>query len=333
MTNIEPYLSVVATARNDNHGGNLLGRMQIFVSGLLQQAERHKVPLELILVEWNPPSDKPVLAEVLQWPKNLTYASVRIVQFPANFHRTYEHWDRLPLYQMIGKNVGIRRARGKFILSTNIDILFSDELFDYFARRKLSAGKMYRVDRYDVDENIPSNASLDEWLMFCRKNIIRLNHLRGSVNMLNGEYHQHKSDDCELFPEDYNTPILYTNACGDFQLMAREHWFQLHGYPEFDMYSFHLDSIMEFMAHYAGAKEERLGEPFRIYHIEHDNGWRPEEKKATEFEESFERRKIKKLTDDELNEIQFKMVNENAPTVFNDQNWGWGNVTLPETMP
>ena len=29
-----PYLSVVATARNDDHGGHLLGRMQVFVKRL-----------------------------------------------------------------------------------------------------------------------------------------------------------------------------------------------------------------------------------------------------------------------------------------------------------
>ena len=37
-----PYISVVATARNDNHGGNLLGRMQVFVEAWINQAKRHK---------------------------------------------------------------------------------------------------------------------------------------------------------------------------------------------------------------------------------------------------------------------------------------------------
>ena len=32
-----PRLSVVVTARNDNHGGDMLQRMQIFVGGLLGQ--------------------------------------------------------------------------------------------------------------------------------------------------------------------------------------------------------------------------------------------------------------------------------------------------------
>ena len=47
-------LSVVATARNDDHGGNLLGRMQLFVDSLLAQCREHGLAAELILVEWNP---------------------------------------------------------------------------------------------------------------------------------------------------------------------------------------------------------------------------------------------------------------------------------------
>ncbi len=49
-------LSLVVTSRNDNHGGDLLKRMQIFVTGWLEQARRHHVNSELISVEWNPPA-------------------------------------------------------------------------------------------------------------------------------------------------------------------------------------------------------------------------------------------------------------------------------------
>ena len=55
----EVYLSLVATARNDDHGGNLRGRMQAFVSGFLEQCKRFNISSELILVEWNPPAGSP----------------------------------------------------------------------------------------------------------------------------------------------------------------------------------------------------------------------------------------------------------------------------------
>jgi hypothetical protein len=59
---------------------------------------------------------------------------VRFIQVPPEIHRKFRHADHLPLYQMIAKNVGIRRARGRFILVTNIDILFSDELVSFLAK-------------------------------------------------------------------------------------------------------------------------------------------------------------------------------------------------------
>ena len=58
------------------------------------------------------------------------------------------HFGRvLPLFQMIAKNVGIRRARGEFVLATNIDVLFSDELMVRIAQRDLRADRLYRCDR------------------------------------------------------------------------------------------------------------------------------------------------------------------------------------------
>src|SRR3954453_8700966 len=125
MTAHRPYLSVVATARNDDHGGNPLYRMQLFVDGLIAQADRFRVPTELVLVEWNPPADRPRLADVLDWPEGAGHCDVRIIEGPHDLHSPLERSDRLPLFQMIGKNVGIRRARGDLVLATNIDILFS----------------------------------------------------------------------------------------------------------------------------------------------------------------------------------------------------------------
>ena len=51
-------------------------------------------------------------------------------------HGCYAHAEALPLYQMIAKNVGPLRARGEFLLATNIDILFSDELMAFLGRRE-----------------------------------------------------------------------------------------------------------------------------------------------------------------------------------------------------
>ncbi|MEX2287786.1 MAG: hypothetical protein WD648_11900 [Planctomycetaceae bacterium] len=178
----KPYLSVVATARNDNHGGNLIQRMQLFVSGLIEQCNRHGVETELILVEWNPPPDKPRLAEVLNWPASCGKCTVRIIEVPPEVHHRLNHADRLPLFQMIGKNVGIRRARGEFVLATNIDILFSDAVFEFLKSGQMKPGFIYRTNRFDVPAEVPHDKCLDEQLRYCRQRVMRRHFFEGSYD-------------------------------------------------------------------------------------------------------------------------------------------------------
>lgn len=175
-----PYLSLVVTTRNDDHGGGLLARTQAFVSGWIEQARRFGISSELIIVEWNPPTDRPRLVEVLRWPEDFGPCQVRFLEVPAELHQRYVHSDALPLYQMIAKNVGIRRARGRFVLATNIDILFSSELATFFAGRTLQPNRMYRIDRHDAMSGIPEGRPVEEQLEYCRSHLIRVNRREGS---------------------------------------------------------------------------------------------------------------------------------------------------------
>ena len=179
----EPYLSVVVTARNDDHGGNLLSRMQAFVSGWIAQARRYQIPSELIVVEWNPPPDRPRLREALDWPRDLGPCEIRFIEVPPELHRRYAHAEALALYQMIAKNAGIRRARGRFVLATNIDILFSSELAAFFAEQRLQPGRMYRIDRHDAMSHVPVDAPVEEQLAYCRTHLIRINTREGTFSV------------------------------------------------------------------------------------------------------------------------------------------------------
>jgi hypothetical protein len=178
-----PYISLVVTARNDNHGGNLLGRMQAFVNSWIGQARQHHIPSEMIIVEWNPPRDRLPLADALHWPLDMGPCQVRFIQVPPEVHRRFAHAEALPLYQMIAKNVGIRRARAPFVLVTNIDILFSSELAQFLGERRLQPGRMYRMDRHDVMSQVPVDAPVEEQLDYCRTHLIRINVREGTYNV------------------------------------------------------------------------------------------------------------------------------------------------------
>ncbi len=181
------HLSVVATSRNDDHGGNLLQRMQIFIDGLAEQCRRHDLSAELILVEWNPPADRPPLAEALRWPEECGPLEIRIITVPPGLHARLKHAEKLPLCRMIAKNVGIRRARGRFVLATNIDIVFSDAII-CFMRDRLKPGRVYRADRCDVPTGVPQGVPFDDVLAFCERETFRVNRRNGTYNRRNGDW-------------------------------------------------------------------------------------------------------------------------------------------------
>ncbi len=176
------HLSVVATTRNDDHGENLLHRMQCFVDGFVEQCKRHHLNAELILVEWNPPEDRPPLSQTLDFSREKGPCAIRIIRVPNQTHAKLDHSDRLPLFQMIGKNVGIQRALGKFILATNIDILFSDALIK-FMRDRLKPGFLYRTDRLDIPKELPQMDPFDQVLRHCSKNFFRINGRFGTIQI------------------------------------------------------------------------------------------------------------------------------------------------------
>lgn len=357
-------LTVVATSRNDDHGGNLLHRMQLFVDGLIAQCNRHNLDAELILVEWNPPDDRPRLSAALRWPKSTGMCDVRIIEVPTAIHNRFQHSAGLPLFQMIAKNVGIRRARGRFVLATNIDIIFSDELMQFIAREPLQPATVYRIDRYDVYGDVPLDLPIDELLVYCRRHVLRVNRQPYSKNLLNGETiriartvnpytflktylqdwqkNRRSKRSLPLMVFRYlNTcyrrlnPILpsrlHTNACGDFTLMDVDSWHALRGYWEWEGYSMHLDTHLLVTANLTGINQWILPDPMRIYHIEHEigSGFTPEGMGV--LQERMQKKGIPMLDFHKVEAWAGQLRKRKTRIDYNDEDWGLANVDLPET--
>jgi len=179
-----PYISVVVTARNDNHGGDMVGRMQAFLDSWIGQAALYNLPSEIIVVEWNPPAERGPLKDEFRWAGQAgspaPLCSVRFIEVSREIHQSIPNAAALPLHQMIAKNVGIRRAKGQFVLCTNLDIIFSAELMQFLAKRALDPKAMYRMDRYDVAKEIPAGAPVDDLLAFCHTHITRVSAREGT---------------------------------------------------------------------------------------------------------------------------------------------------------
>src|SRR5439155_25226935 len=108
-----PYLTVVVGGRNDDYGGNFLGRMQHFVNGIVDAAEG-RAQLELVVVDWNPVADAKSLATALDWPPR-TRLEIRVIEVPSRIHASLPNAEHMPIFEYIAKNVGIRRARGEYV--------------------------------------------------------------------------------------------------------------------------------------------------------------------------------------------------------------------------
>jgi hypothetical protein len=361
------HLSVVATTRNDNHGESLLSRMQHFVDGFVEQCKRHRLKAELILVEWNPPEDKLPLAKALNFPAEKGPCAIRIIRVPNDVHAQLDHSDKIPLFQMLGKNVGIKRSKGQFVLATNIDILFSDELI-IFIRDQIKPGILYRVDRLDIPQQLPKMGSFDEVLHYCSENVLRIHGKFGSrlstkfnysnlmkpfffsMNLLrkmikrisrlkkNAKERAYPISLKELFLFskhlfgrilDKLAP-LHTNACGDFILLSYEDWARLRGHPEWNIYSWHLDSVLLYQAKHSGIREVDLPKKMPIYHIEHSlgSGYTPEGSHLL----------FKRLTDNgipylqnsDLEEIVCQMRTSKQEVMYNHEEWGMSSLEFEE---
>lgn len=326
-----PYLSVVATARHDDHGGNLLARMQAFLDCLRGQCERFALDAEVVLVEWNPPADRPPLSRVLEGPAS-PRCPVRIIQVPPAVHNVFPHSDRLPLFQMIAKNVGIRRSRGRFVLATNVDILFSDALVRRLARRRLRGDRMVRVDRHDI-ASAPTRGVVDEAAM----TVLRIHRREGTCDLRSGAFHRiykpmnwrERLAACGLLTPRTHTR-LHTNACGDFTLMHRDRWFELRGYAEFATYSMHLDSLLCHAAHHAGVREQVWPDDCRVYHIEHaaGSGFTPEHR--DKLDARLREANVPQITHAQFAAWALQMRSEARPLRFNNEDWGLARYALPE---
>lgn len=347
-----PYLSVVVAGRNDDHGGGFLQRMQFFVDGLASQCRRFGLDTELVIVEWNPPANKPTLAEALDWPSVDTPLSIRIIDVPAEVHQRLRHHDEKRLYQMLAKNVGIRRAKGKFVLASNIDILFSNELMELLARRRLDDRRFYRATRHDVRPLPRKDSDVDSRLEHCAGHVVTTLHRqtfgwiwvvkewarkkargvriqgRGRLDLAAVERRRTRLRAARHWWEERLATVpLHVMAAGDFTLMSRRAWFALRAYPELEWHALHLDAAMVYFAHYSGLREVTLSEP--IYHLDHERSEGDSALPAALMADG----QIPTLTWELFERWAIKMRRLRRPLNFNDDDWGFALDSFAESTP
>ena len=152
----------------------------------------------------------------------------RFISVPQEYHYnlTEKLHTKSSFFEYIAKNIGIRRSKGQFILTTNPDNFYSVDFFESIARRELNDGILYRIHRWSLNEN----SSLTKSDIF---------------DVINRPGQLKKRQDVRArCPTDISKTVWFADkesiekesfpcGAGDFLMMSRDMWFAIGGFDEY----------------------------------------------------------------------------------------------------
>jgi hypothetical protein len=156
--------------------------------------------------------------------------------------------------EVLARNIGIKRATGDWIISTNIDILtpLPGEMHDCVSQ--LDEKTFYTLSRRGVEphmmEKYPDPKQWKEFRTYLREILPPREHMEQTVQ---GD----------------NYSII--NCCGDFQLAHRSVWQDIRGFEEGMIYPLYADTNIQKKAIMHGFGLKAIFEP-PMFHIWHGRG-------------------------------------------------------------
>jgi hypothetical protein len=252
MASNAPYISFVTYGRNDAYTPSYVRRVSRATLCLARQLERAGVDSEIVITDWNPPAGRPLLLDSLEAPKSLRHVSIRGIVVGPEHHTRFTASTERGIHTAEAGNVGIRRARGRFVTPKASDTYFSPKVIEMIARR-------------DLDDDAL---------------LAKLAELPASPHAL-----------IQQMPF-WELRDLHTNACGDFTLMSAAHWHLLRGHPrDTTVLSLDIDSLVMHAAAAQGVNECRWPDSCRVFKPSHGNIssvrvrqiWRPWQRRLDKF--------------------------------------------------
>ena len=213
---MNPYISFIVCCRNDNYAGNFTDKLQLSLNFLAYQCDKYDLNAEVILVEWNPPEKNLPIEKILDFSKCSYAFDLKIIRVPNHIHNLYKNADKIAINVPLSFNVGIRRARGKFVVLRAGDVFYSNEIIEYIAKEQLEENKVYRCSRYDVNMDVEVLKKMEY-----RKIIDSMVH--NEHNCMHGPL---------ILPTYPPVLNVHTNASGDFLLSSIKVWNKVRGLRE-----------------------------------------------------------------------------------------------------
>ena len=251
--------------RNDNYGGRLNERATYCFNTMLSTFD------EVIYVDWNTDGER-ILTDELDICVNPDRLKIITVtpQMCSDIMGVEDYKRSEKCCHVLAKNIGIRRATGDVIVSTNIDIIPPKrEYLDIFLK-ELKPNELVTFAKHDVEvdqlhkifEQTKSYTDLRDILP-----------LQYGVNPISARLivpvlSMDKRLIDTLPPSAHHTASSIICACGDFQVAHKDLWFKIRGFEESMIKRLYVDSIVQYKAILEGATVRATNFP-PVYHLEH----------------------------------------------------------------
>lgn len=134
-------VTAVVVGRNDDYMADFAQRLVATIAWNIRQAVT-----EVVFVEWNPPSDRPLLAPEL----TARFQQVRSFVVTPDVHAALCRNPHLKLLEYHAKNVGVRRASCPWVLATNADVVLGLDTVRRLRQQDLREGTAYTAERVDI---------------------------------------------------------------------------------------------------------------------------------------------------------------------------------------
>lgn len=228
--------TAILTSKNDNYGGNLHHRATMCLTSLIEHHD------EVIFVDWKTKNNNSIINNIKH---NLPHQKkLKSVQVPKELlQEKYPHISKYSIIESIGRNVGIRRAEGDYIVSTNVDII-STPLNDTLLNKDI----FYTVPRRDIDEQFH----------------LGFNNYQKMYEAIWSHRNSYQQK-----PRIENSTDIWSLivCCGDYQIGNKDVWTKMKGFDESILYGCGIDTnVMKRASFYSQIKT--LDEHY-IFHLNH----------------------------------------------------------------
>ena len=246
-------ITAVIVSRNDNYGGHLNERTTYAINSAINTYD------EVIYVDWNSPTHSLLwdIKDNLQLKGNIKH--IVIPPDAAKILTNYNEHAQL-CCEVLARNIGIRRATGDYIISTNIDIIHPKREDIESIINNSDNNTMFTLSRREVTWDIINKFHGGEM------NFQEWDKLRDYIYINSEERIQG-----ETTVDGDNYSII--NCCGDFQLAPKHIWNEIKGFEEELIYPLYADTNVQKKSIKHGFNLKAIFNP-PMFHINHGSkGW------------------------------------------------------------